>query len=144
MERVITCPICESTDHCFEEMQEDYSSYMCFNCGFMSDTRFTDDAEETVQGDSSLLINELKTFDKERKIWWCPSVVNMGALGLIFPEGSINNWSWKYATVKKISSKEKKDLGDQYESILDVKSAKTYQKYDFLSACKAMGIVKDI
>ena len=31
MERVITCPVCYDTDTCFEEMQENYSSYMCFN-----------------------------------------------------------------------------------------------------------------
>ena len=45
MEKVIVCPICNDENHCFEEMQEDYSSFMCFHCGFMSDTRFTEENE---------------------------------------------------------------------------------------------------
>ena len=40
MERVIVCPVCKDSDTCFEEIQENFSSYMCFNCGFMSDTRY--------------------------------------------------------------------------------------------------------
>ena len=40
MERVIDCPVCYNTDQCFEEVQEEYSSYLCFNCGFMSDSRY--------------------------------------------------------------------------------------------------------
>ena len=40
MERVIICPQCFDTDHCFEEVQEKYSSYLCFSCGFMSDSRY--------------------------------------------------------------------------------------------------------
>ena len=40
MEKVITCPVCLDVDHCFEEVQETFSSYLCFNCGFMSDSRY--------------------------------------------------------------------------------------------------------
>jgi Zn ribbon nucleic-acid-binding protein len=40
MERVVVCPVCKDTDSCFEEMQENFSSYMCFNCGYMSDSRY--------------------------------------------------------------------------------------------------------
>jgi len=40
MERVIVCPQCFDADHCFEEVQEKYSSYLCFSCGFMSDSRY--------------------------------------------------------------------------------------------------------
>ena len=40
MERVIDCPVCFDVDRCFEEIQEDYSSFLCFNCGFMSDSRY--------------------------------------------------------------------------------------------------------
>ena len=40
MERVIDCPVCFDTDHCFEEMQKEFSSFMCFRCGFNSNTTF--------------------------------------------------------------------------------------------------------
>ncbi len=41
MEKVITCPVCLDTDHCFEDVQEQHSSYLCFKCGYMSDSRYT-------------------------------------------------------------------------------------------------------
>jgi len=40
MEKVIDCPVCYDTDKCFEDVQEQYSSYLCFKCGFMSDSRY--------------------------------------------------------------------------------------------------------
>ena len=40
MERVIDCPVCHNVDQCFEDMQDGFSSYLCFSCGFMSDSRY--------------------------------------------------------------------------------------------------------
>jgi len=143
MERVVDCSICNDVDRCFEEMQEEYSSFMCFNCGFMSDTRFTEENDSQVEQNASILTNKLKTFDKERGIYWFPSVVNMGTLGIIYPEGTEDEWSWKFAKVIPIPE-EKKSAMPNYENMLDTNNAKSYDKFDFLSACKAMGIAKDI
>ena len=49
MERVITCPHCFDSDSCFEDVQETFSSYMCFNCGFMSNSNYTDENIENIQ-----------------------------------------------------------------------------------------------
>ena len=143
MERVVNCPICNDVDRCFEEMQEEYSSFMCFNCGFMSDTRFTEENDSQVEQNASILTNKLKTFDIERGVYWFPSVVNMGTLGIIYPEGTEEEWFWKFAKVTPIPE-EKKSAMPNYENMLDTDNAKTYNKFDFLSACKAMGIAKDI
>ena len=43
MERVIDCPVCYDADACFEDIQEEFKSYMCFNCGFMSSSYYTKD-----------------------------------------------------------------------------------------------------
>ena len=40
MEKNITCPVCYDTKKCFEEKQETFSSYLCFRCGYMSDSRY--------------------------------------------------------------------------------------------------------
>ena len=40
MEKVITCPVCFDVNKCFEDIQETFSSYLCFKCGFMSDSRY--------------------------------------------------------------------------------------------------------
>ena len=143
MEKIIDCPICDDSDRCFEEEQDEYSSFMCFNCGFMSDTRFTEDNEGKLESDSTILVNRLKTFDEERGIWWFPSVVNMGKLGIIYPEGSVEKWDWRYAKTIPIPEHKKAALPN-YESMLDTENASTYDKHDFLSACQDMGIAKDI
>ena len=43
----ITCPNCFSEDRCFESKMEieDFSSYMCFKCGFTSNSLYKNDTE---------------------------------------------------------------------------------------------------
>jgi hypothetical protein len=145
MERVIDCPICYDADACFEDIQEEFNSYMCFNCGFMSSTYYTVDNGDMIEG-SSKLVEDLKFFDKKREIYWYPSVLNMGPKGVIFPEGSIEEWVWKYAKVVEIPEKEQKqypilDKDEEfYKEKLDVENAETFGQYEFLDACKKMGI----
>ena len=97
MERVIDCLFCKDKDSLFEEVQENFSSFMCFACGFMSDTRFEKDSLQTIENEKSTprLVTELKFQDTERDIIWYPSVINMGALGMIFPEGNQKEWNWR-------------------------------------------------
>tara|TARA_B100000131_G_C18013761_1_gene571634 strand:- start:173 stop:610 length:438 start_codon:yes stop_codon:yes gene_type:complete len=144
MERVVQCSHCGDEDRCFEEMQEGYSSFMCFNCGFMSDTRFTEENEAKMERDTSILINKLSWYDQVREIYWFPTVLNMGQkLGMIFPDGDENNWQWKYAKTVEIPEDRKAAMGN-HDYMLDVDNAKAYDRMDFLSACKDMGIAKDI
>ena len=144
MERVVQCSHCGDEDRCFEEMQEGYSSFMCFNCGFMSDTRFTEENEAKMERDTSILINKLSWYDQVREIYWFPTVLNMGQkLGMIFPDGDENNWQWKYAKTVEIPEDKKAAMGN-HDYMLDVDNAKAYDRMDFLSACKEMGIAKDI
>ena len=148
MERVIDCPICYDTDACFEDIQEKFKSYMCFNCGFMSSSYYKKDTVKEVEG-MVKLVDELKVFDEERQIWWYPSVLNMGPKGIIFPEGNPDNWIWKYARVVEVSEEEQKQYpipgkdGEFYTEKLDVENAKSYGQYEFLQACKDMGITVD-
>ena len=66
MEKKITCPVCFSGERCFEDVQEQadktFSSFMCFKCGFMSDTRFKKDSLQTIENEKSTpkLIKDLK------------------------------------------------------------------------------------
>ena len=148
MERVIDCPLCYDKDTCFEDIQEKFKSYMCFNCGFMSSSYYTKDTVKEAEG-MVKLVDELKSFDEERQIWWYPSVLNMGPKGIIFPEGNPDNWIWKYARVVEVSEEEQKQYpipgkdGEFYTEKLDVENAKSYGQYEFLQACKDMGITVD-
>ena len=145
MERVIDCPCCKDADSCFEEVQEQFSSFICFKCGFMSDSRFEHDSLQTIENEKTTpkLVTDLKFHDTERNIIWYPSVINMGQLGMIFPEGNPKEWNWRYAKVVEIPENERAQY-DGYSSRLDIEGAKTFHKDDFLSACKEMGITKDL
>ena len=145
MERVIVCPNCYDTDRCFEEVQEAYSSYLCFNCGYMSDSRYKVDDLDLIEKlkNSPKLVQDTKFEDKERGIVWFLSVINMGELGIIFPEGRPSNYSWKYAKVIEIPEEERVNY-DNYDRRLDVENAETFGQYEFIRACKAMGITENI
>ena len=148
MEKVIECPHCNDTDRCFEDIQDTFSSFMCFNCGYMSHSGYTEDKISEIQH-TSQLIRDLAFKDDVRDIYWYPSVVNMGKLGIIYPDGIPSNWVWKMAKVVKVDEKEKKNYpifgkdGEYYEERLDVDNAVEFGQYEFLEACKSMGIVKD-
>ena len=147
MERVITCPHCFDSDSCFEDVQETFSSYMCFNCGFTSNSAYKWDTPELKQAQvgATQLMNDVALYDEEREIMWFPSVLNMGKFGVVYPEGSKNNWVYKLAEVRTLTDLEKKDPKyEGHDSILDVENAKTYGQYEFLDACKEMGIIKEL
>ena len=145
MERVITCPVCWDNDQCFEEVQETFSSYLCFHCGFMSDSRYEVDSLQLLDNlkKSPKLVQELKVEDKERNIMWFPSVINMGELGMIFPEGTPEDYVWKYAKVIDIP-KEEQHKYDNYDRRLDVEGAFTFSQNEFMKACDEMGITKEL
>ena len=143
MEKVITCPVCFNTDQCFEEVQETFSSYLCFKCGFMSDSRYKIGSLKLTESlkKSPKLVVESKFEDEGRDIVWFPSVINMGKLGMILPEGDSTDYVWKYAKVIDIPEEERA-LYDNHTQRLDVDNAETYGKYEFLKACESMGITR--
>ena len=146
MERVIDCPVCYDTDKCFEDVQETFKSYLCFNCGFMSDSRYEIDSLTLIENlkSSPQLVQDLQIKDKQRNIVWFPAVINMGEKGLIFPEGTTpQDYVWKYAQVVEVSEEER-DKYDNYDRRLDIENAESFGQNGFLEACKAMGITQNI
>ncbi len=147
MESKIKCPVCKSKAQCFDEyvVEDNFHSYLCFKCGYTSNSKFTYGSDELLSSleASPQLIVELQIADWERDIVWIPSVLNMGEKGIIFPEGTYEDWSWKYAKVVDIPEEERVNYDGQ-EKRLDVESANIYGQHEFLKACKDMGIVKDL
>ena len=147
----ITCPNCFNDEKCFEDVQEQddksFSSYMCFNCGFTSNTAYKWDSPELkkAQTGATQLMNDIALYDEEREIMWFPSVLNMGKLGVIYPEGTENEWVYKLAQVRPLTELEKKDPKyEGHDQILDVENAETFGQYEFLEACQKMGIIKEL
>ena len=151
----IKCPNCYSEGKCFEETierktEDDFKSYLCFNCGYTSNSFYTSESKERNKhlANTAEIIKELEFFDEERQLYWYPSVINMGPKGIIFPEGNLESWYWRYAEVIFIPEEERKDYPvpvkdcEYYESRLDIEGAKRFGQFEFLDACTAMGIVK--
>ena len=53
------------------------------------------------------LVRDISFYDYDRKIHWFPTILNMGKFGVIYPEGTKNNWSWKLAEVRELIRKNK-------------------------------------
>ena len=150
-EKKISCPVCFNGEKCFEDVQEQaektFSSYICFNCGYTSNSAYQWESPELkdAQLGATQLMNDVSFFDEDRNIMWFPSVLNMGKFGVVYPEGTKNNWVYKLAEVRPLTDLEKKDdKYDGHDNILDVENAKTYGQYEFLDACKEMGIIKEL
>ena len=145
MERIIDCPVCFDVDRCFEDTQDDFKSYLCFNCGYMSDTRYEVDSVNLIENlkRSPRLVQDLQFKDSKRNIVWFRAVINMGEKGLIFPEGQPDNYVWKYAQVVDVPEEEREKYNN-YDRRLDIENAESFGQKGFLEACKAMGITKDI
>ena len=145
MERVIVCPVCFDADQCFEEVQKTFSSYLCFACGFMSDSRYEIGSLQLIENlkKSPKLVQDSQFEDKQRNIVWFPSVINMGKLGMIFPEGTKDEYVWKYAKVVDIPEEEQPKYNN-YSQRLDVDNAETFSQYNFMGACERLGITKDL
>ena len=90
-------------------------------------------------------MKELSFFDIDRDITWFPSIVNMGDLGIIYPEGTKTNWIWKFAQPRPLTEEEKKDEKYKgHDKMLDVDNAQEFGQYEFLDSLKLMGVVKNI
>jgi len=149
MEERTNCPMCgDLHNNCVVEKTEvdgkPFESYICFQCGMTSNSYLAFDSEklEEYTKSHSKLMNDLKVFDKERDIVWFPSVINMGEKGIIYPDGDHVNWHWYYAKVIDIP-KEERDKYDGHERRLDVENAEKFGQFEFMEACKAMGVIVD-
>ena len=147
MESKTNCPLCkELHNNCFLEQTEldgePFESYMCFGCGMTTNSYFSLESEklEEMVENNTQLMNDLKIIDEERGLIWFPSVVNMGERGLIYPDGQVNDWYWYYAKIVDVPEEER----DQYEGHdkrLDLENPQKFGQFEFLDACKAMGIM---
>ena len=111
----------------------------------MSDSRYKVDDFNLIERlkNSPKLVQDTKFEDKERGIVWFLSVINMGELGIIFPEGRPKKYVWKYAKVVDIPEEEQPKYNN-YSQRLDVDNAETFSQYNFMGACERLGITKDL
>jgi len=149
MEEKTTCPVCqELSTNCLVEKTEvkgePFESYLCFVCGMTTNSHFAIDSEhlEKMVENNTELMNDLRIMDEERGLVWFPSVINMGQKGIIYPEGLATDWNWCYAPVIDVPEEEREQY-DGHDKRLDIENPLKFGQFEFMEACKAMGIVKD-
>ena len=149
MEQKTKCPCDLDSKNCFVEQTEiegkPFESYMCFSCGMTSNSYMAIDNDklEELTKNNTQLMNDLKLMDEERGLIWFPSVVNMGEKGLIYPDSVANDWYWNYAKVIDVPEEERKHY-EGHDKRLDIENPEVFGQYEFMGACQAMGIIKDL
>ena len=149
MEQKTKCPCDLDSKNCFVEQTEiegkPFESYMCFSCGMTSNSYMAIDSDklEELTKNNTQLMNDLKLMDEERGLIWFPSVVNMGEKGLIYPDGVANDWYWNYAKVIDVPEEERENY-EGHDKRLDIENPEVFGQYEFMGACQAMGIIKDL
>lgn len=149
MEQKTKCPCDLDSKNCFVEQTEiegkPFESYMCFSCGMTSNSYMAIDNDklEELTKNNTQLMNDLKLMDEERGLIWFPSVVNMGEKGLIYPDGVANDWYWNYAKVIDVPEEEREHY-EGHDKRLDIENPEVFGQYEFMGACQAMGIIKDL
>ena len=148
MESKTNCPCELGSNVCFVEEtlieEKPFESFMCFSCGMTSNSFMAIDSEhlEKATENNTQLMNDLKIVDEERGLVWFPSVVNMGERGIIYPDGKANDWYWNYAKVVEVPEEEREQY-DGHDKKLDIENPEVFGQFEFLDACKAMGIMVD-
>jgi hypothetical protein len=135
VESKVTCPVCESKKMCLESRTETFSSYMCFRCGFMSNSTFTEDDDQYKDylNSSPKIVVDSSFLDTERDIYWLPVILNVPEKGIVYPKNNEEtNYDWIAQTYIQ-SDREGFDmeLSDAFE---------TFDKYNFFEAAKSIGI----
>ena len=138
-------------DNCFKVFNDTESHYLCMSSGYMASSNFKleDEGFQKQITNSPELVKALQHYDEETELIWIPTVLNMGKLGMIFPEGNLENWNWCFAKNVEIPEEEQKNYpvpgkdGEFYKSKLDIDNALRFGNHQFLEACSAMGVVKD-
>ena len=88
---------------------------------------------------TSRLVRDLMKEDSVTKLVWLPCVLTTKK-GMIFPEGTIEDWSWTFAPLVEIDKEEQnkylKPDGTPYSERLAIEKKQIFPKSKFIDACK--------
>jgi len=143
--KTVPCPVC-SKKTALEEGAAGITSWLCVNCGYTSNTMFTDDNPDFLTTPKAIM--SLKHYDDERALYWIPTVINMPTRGLIFPEKHGKQIIWTYVPMVDIPIEEQRNYpianqeGHFYKKKLDADRAEKHS--NFYDALKAMGAIIEL
>ena len=136
------CSRCGS-DACYENnLGADYKIYMCYGCGFTTNTLMTEDSEFLEEQLEVLpeIYKDLIFIDKNL-LYWVPSTINVEDKGMIFIQGtSTGDWNWVACPAKELTEEEKTNFPDDTTYKMDMKNASYFKEREFIEAMDYIGL----
>ena len=149
MDNLTTCPRCGS-DACYtQEVNDKIKNYMCYGCGFVTNTVMTRDSQFLEEQMETLpeLYKELLGEDEDTGMVWMPNTVNIPNKGMVFADGSnASNWRWAGVKAVKMDEEEKskfKEKGKDFEYKMDMTTIKHFEERDFMEALSYIGVLPE-
>jgi hypothetical protein len=149
MDNLTICDRCGS-DACYtQEVSPEITNYMCYGCGFISNSLMTEGSEFLTQQAEILpeLYKDLMITDEHGKVWM-PNMVNHPDKGMVFAQGSNRDeWRWTGVKAVKVTEEEKKKYpkpgkkNEYYEFRMDMTTSKHFGERDFMEALEYIGIL---
>ena len=154
IEQKILSPVDGNADYCFQSIDEKtgITSYLDYGTGYTSNSKLELNSDYVNQAEANQpkLVTDLRVEDNLRDLAWYPSVINIPLKGMIFPMGTLDDWTWEVMKVRDVTEDEKEKYplpdseGKFFKTILDIKGKLNFDKADFLSALKEIGGVIDL
>ena len=149
MNNLTVCDRCGSDACMVDEVNQDIKTYMCFGCGFQSNSLMREGEEfyETQLQSLPELYKDLIIEDKFGKKWM-PSSINVAEKGMIFANGTSSN-QWMWSAVKSILITEedlKKDpilVKNKSKYKMDMSTIKHFSERDFIEALSYIGVLPE-
>ncbi len=146
MDNLTTCDRCGS-DACYvQEVNDKIKNYMCYGCGFITNSLMKKGEEFFDQQFEILpeLYKELMGEDEDTGLIWMPNTVNIPNKGMVFADGKNgSNWSWAAVKAVLMSEEEKqkfKEKGKEFKFKMDMENIKHYPESDFMEALEYIGV----
>tara|TARA_Y100000593_G_scaffold81051_1_gene151464 strand:- start:694 stop:1191 length:498 start_codon:yes stop_codon:yes gene_type:complete len=133
------------------DVNANVESYLCMESGYTTTDQLQKDSTIVEQYETKLteLMLDLKHEDEETGLVWYPTFMQMPG-GMLYPEGTHKNWSWRVAKIIPIFGEERLKYpipgkeGEYFTSRLDVENANVYKSLNFSSALDELyNIVKE-
>jgi len=151
MDNLINCDRCGS-DACYtQEVNESIKNYMCYGCGFQTNSLMKKDEiffEEQIKTLPNLY-KELMGEDYEGKIWM-PSTVNLPEKGMVFANGpNASDWKWSAVQAVPVKDEDKQKYpipgkkGEYYKFRMDMDTLKNFEERDYMEALEYIGVFEN-
>ena len=149
MDDLITCDRCGSNACYKQEVNESVNNYMCYGCGFVSNSLMKD--EEVFWEEQKMKLPELHKdliFKDKDNQYWIPHTVNMEDKGMVFANGSnTSNWKWTAVKAVEVSEEDKEKYpipgkpGEFYKKRMDMENGKSFEERDYMEALSYIGVL---